>query len=145
LIVSSERVREVAAEVLAFELAVGYVSREHLIELLGDALDDDEQEVTDSMVVELVDAALTERRREEQTWRGPTDHDRLVAALEDAKRWSGADVDGRRQSRALGVGSTRGAARRTCTPGHASRARFRAARPPSRARPTGVPRPQYSC
>ena len=83
---SSDRVRERAGEVLAWELTVGYPSREHLIDLLGDALADDGLEVTDATVEELVDGALTERRRDEETWRGPTDHDRLIAALDELDR-----------------------------------------------------------
>lgn len=79
-------IRELAGDVLAWELSVGYPSREHLIDLLGDALDDEELEVDTSTVTELVDGALAERRREEETWSGPTDHDRLVAALDELDR-----------------------------------------------------------
>jgi hypothetical protein len=83
---SEDRVREVAGALLARELSVGYPSRAQLLELVADALDDDELEATHATVEALVDGALIERRREEETWREPTDHDRLVAALDELDR-----------------------------------------------------------
>lgn len=77
---------EVAAQVLATELRVGYLSRTHLIDILGDALDAEGHDVSKSMVIELVDRAIAERQREELTWHGLTDHDRLIAALDELDR-----------------------------------------------------------
>src|SRR6185312_16617254 len=82
----SDRVHEVATCTLESELGAGYASRAHLIELLGDALADNEQDVTDEQVHELVDTALAERRHAEQSWTTPTDHDRVVAALDELDR-----------------------------------------------------------
>lgn len=83
---SSDGLRQRAAETLAWELSVGYPSRELLIDLVGDVLAEEGHDATDSLVAELVDHALLERQREEATWTGPTDHDRLVAALDELDR-----------------------------------------------------------
>jgi hypothetical protein len=82
-VTASKRVRERATEVLAWELSIGYASRDELIDFLTDALADDDLEVDDSVVGELVDEALVQRQREEDTWHEPTGHDRLVAAFAD--------------------------------------------------------------
>ena len=77
---------DIAARVFATELGAGYISRGHLIDILGDALDAEGHETTKTAVTELVDRALAARQREEQSWDGLTDHDRLIAALDELDR-----------------------------------------------------------
>jgi predicted nucleic acid-binding protein len=78
---SGSSVQAVAAELLASELRAGYGTHGGRVDALVDALDVAGLDVDDATVSALLDAALRERRREEATWKAPSDHDRLVAAM----------------------------------------------------------------
>lgn len=84
----SEEDREVLTERVRLSIAGGYATRAELVELAEDYLvSEDDRPVSREQAAALVDRLWLERVREQETWQGETDPERLTrafAALDEA-------------------------------------------------------------